>query len=261
MDGGPNLSFRLRTLAARLENLSEWNQRAIVFGETFSAMAPEVASQAFSRIVTSTFGIRESGHKILAQSATLAMVASSWDREHRTHTREAAAGQGDEPTSVFLVTPEIPDDEDEDLEVPDYGAGRPLTLGERKSFATQPDRRILEMAMRDPHPRVASRVLDNPTLTENDVVRIAARRPQAPSVLAEIALHTRWRLRARVAMSLVNNPGMPPSTGLSLLPFLTVTDARQVCEDNKIVQSLKEGAACLLDHLEKMRKLSGRAAD
>ena len=243
------------SLAFRLEKLSEWSQRAVVFGEVFSSITPEEASVAYSRILAEAFGLRGVGHRILAQSATLSILISSWDEEHRIYTREAAAAQGDELTTVFLVSPQIPSEDDDNLEVPDYRAGRPLSLGERKTLATQPDRGKVSLAMRDPHPSVASRVLDNPTLTEDDVVRIAARRPQAPSVLAQIAVHTRWRLRPRVAMALVNNPGLPTSTALCILPFLGASDARQVEADNRISEQIREGTRLLLEKTSEIRKL------
>ena len=69
--------------------------------------------------------------------------------------------------------------------IPDYGRGRPLTLGERKSLARRPDRAMLDRLLHDPHPDVIRRLLRNPRLTEDDVVRLAARRPGRPEVLVE----------------------------------------------------------------------------
>ena len=56
-------------------------------------------------------------------------------------------------------------------------AGRPLTLGERKSLAKKPDRDLLERLLADPHPDFIRGVLRNPRLTEDDVVRFVARVP------------------------------------------------------------------------------------
>ena len=80
---------------------------------------------------------------------------------------------------------------------PPHGA-RPLTLGERKSLARRPSRRALDALMRDPHPAVIRAVLDSPRLTEDDVVRMAARRPGSAAALTEIARHAKWMLRPRV---------------------------------------------------------------
>ena len=109
---------------------------------------------------------------------------------------------------------------DEDR-VPDYGRGRPLTLGERKSLARRPDRDTLERLLRDPHPDVIRQLLANPRVTEEDVLSIAARRPCRPDVLTEIARAPRWAHRPRIRLALVLNPDTPldvvsPITGLLL---------------------------------------------
>ena len=148
---------------------------------------------------------------------------------------------------MFLVQPTLTDFEDDDAEIPNYGSERPLTLGERKALASTPSRRVVEMAMLDPHPAVAIKLLGNPKLTEDDVVRIAARRMIPPAVLAQIAFNTKWRMRRRVAFALVNNPGLTSSIGVSLLPGLTASDAAQVAVDNRLSEEIRECIAALLE--------------
>lgn len=58
---------------------------------------------------------------------------------------------------------------------------RPLTLGERKALARTHRRDKLLLMIRDPHPAVVAIVLDNPHVTEQDVVKMALRAsPSAP---------------------------------------------------------------------------------
>jgi hypothetical protein len=111
--------------------------------------------------------------------------------------------------------------------VPDDGKGRPLTLGERKSLARRPDRETMQRLLADPHPAVIHRLLRNPRVLEDDVVRLAARRPGHGAVLAEIARSTRWVHRPRVRLAIVMNPAAPPEiaariVGLLLRPELTL---------------------------------------
>jgi len=236
-------------MGARLEPLLEWPQRGALFGSLIGGMSPEDASSAFARIIGGAFCGRSSRLALAAQSAFLAVLEGSWTAEHRIHTREAAAAQADELTTLFLVEPEPDTGAADDLEAPDYGQARPLTLGERRAIATNPDRRTIEIAMRDPHPMVAARVLDNPKLTENDAVRIAARRHQSPQALRELAVHMRWRTRPRVAMALVNNPNLQPHLGLWLLPTMGVAEVRQVATDNRLAVPIRGGAAALVEAL------------
>lgn len=112
------------------------------------------------------------------------------------------------------------DDEIDESRIPDYGRGRVLTLGERKSLARRPDRDTIERIILDPHPDVIRRVLVNPRLTEELVVRLATRRPCPRGVLAEIARSPRWSNRARVRLALVLNPGLPEDIAVRLASLL-----------------------------------------
>jgi hypothetical protein len=109
----------------------------------------------------------------------------------------------------------------EDLPVPDYGAGRELTVGERRSLARRPDRRVLEKLLNDPHPLVMRQLLRNPKLTEDDVVQLASRRPARSVAIEAIVSSPRWLSQQRVRMSLLLNPGAPASAAVPLLVLCT----------------------------------------
>lgn len=125
--------------------------------------------------------------------------------------RRAPATQASERPSGETPTPPVPD----------YGAGRELTLGERKSLARSPSRHSFEKLLSDPHPQVIRQLLSNPRLTEDDVVRLAARRPARAEVIEAIAQSTRWLSRARVRLAILLNPGSPPAVAMPLLAVCT----------------------------------------
>lgn len=104
--------------------------------------------------------------------------------------------------------------------------GRPLTLGERRALARRPSRASLNRMMRDPHPMVVRILLGNPKITEEDVMRMATRRPAVPAVLCEIA--RTWTRRARVRVCVALNPGAPPAVSIPLLGLLAAHELRQV---------------------------------
>jgi len=126
--------------------------------------------------------------------------------------------------------------------------GRALTLGERKALARSRDRFMLDRLLRDPHPAVIRNVLSNTRITEDDVVRLAARRPAFPDVQLEIARHVRWSIRQRVRLALVQNPFTPPSVSVPLLSLLVRPELDQVLAATD-VPAIVRGAA--LDLLER----------
>lgn len=147
------------------------------------------------------------------------------------------AGLGDDPlanrlgeacasgglTSLGRLLRRMPElaPEERALRVPDYGRGRDLTLGERKALARKPSRALFEKLLRDPHPLVIRQLLENPLLTEMDVVRLAAVRPH-PSVDALRALaRTPWLCRPRVRMALIQNPATPAEVAVPLIAACT----------------------------------------
>jgi hypothetical protein len=136
---------------------------------------------------------------------------------------------------------------DEDR-VPDYGRGRPLTLGERKSLARKPDRAMTELLLRDPHPDVIRQLLSNPKITEEDVLSLAARRPCRPDVLQEIARTPRWTHRPRVRMALVLNPDTPLDVTAPLVGLLIRQELHLVATSTTVAPALR---ALCLEHLER----------
>jgi hypothetical protein len=112
--------------------------------------------------------------------------------------------------------------------IPDYGRGRELTVGERRSLARAPTRRTFDKLLSDPHPLVIRQLLENPRLTEDDVVRIAARRPVRPEAVQAIARSERWLKRPRVRLAILLNPGSPPSVAMPLLAACTRSELLEI---------------------------------
>ena len=119
---------------------------------------------------------------------------------------------------------------DDQHRVPDYGRGRPLTLGERKALARRPTRKLLDRLLADPHPQVIRNLLDNSITTEDDVVRLAARRPLPGEVMVEIARHPRWNVRTRIRMAMLLNPACPAEVGVPLVGLLSLAELRSVAD-------------------------------
>ena len=122
----------------------------------------------------------------------------------------------------------VPPQPIEELRIPDYGAGRELTLGERKSLARRPNRRAFEKLCSDPHPLVIRQLLENPKMVEDDAIRIATLRPARPAALRELVRAHRWLSRPRVRMAIMLNPGSPSVIAMPLLGLCTREELRDV---------------------------------
>jgi hypothetical protein len=128
----------------------------------------------------------------------------------------------------------------------DARVGRALTLGERKALARARNRDVLDRLLRDPHPHVIRNILENPRITEDDVVRLAARRPTYPDVQAEIAQSPKWNVRQRVRLAIVQNPYTPTGISVPLLPLLIRPELDQVLAATDIPPIVRGAAIELL---------------
>ncbi len=128
-------------------------------------------------------------------------------------------------------------------DVPDYGRGRTLTLGERKALARRPPPHLLPKVLADPHPDVIRNVLAAARLTEDDVVRVATRRPGKPEVLQEVARHPRWCQRPRVRLALVMNPATPSELSISMIALLRRNELKSVIEATALHPAVRAAAS------------------
>jgi len=117
--------------------------------------------------------------------------------------------------------------------------GRPLTLGERKWLARTHDRQQLLLLLRDPHPAVVAILLDNPHVTESDVVRVASARPAVPAALTAIAAHPRWSVRHPVKRALVLNPSTPLADAIRIATTLRQQELRELAADPSLREPLR----------------------
>jgi hypothetical protein len=147
-------------------------------------------------------------------------------------------------TPTRSASPVNPDDE----HVPDYGRGRTLTLGERKSLARRPDRETVEKLVRDPHPEVIRKLLANPRLTEDDVVRLVSKRPSRADILTAIARSPKWVRRTRVRLSLLLHPDLPSELASPIIGLLVRQELRLVAQSTHVPAPVR---ALCLEHLER----------
>jgi hypothetical protein len=93
---------------------------------------------------------------------------------------------------------------------------------------------------------VVRELLRNARLTEDLVLRIAARRPARPEPLVEIWRSDRWSNRPSIRRALALNPYLPIEVGARIVPLLTRADLKDLVADSGLHQSLKEQARTLL---------------
>ncbi|HMK35716.1 MAG TPA: hypothetical protein VK463_11660 [Desulfomonilaceae bacterium] len=118
-----------------------------------------------------------------------------------------------------------------------------VPLGIRKALARRPDFKLIQRIARDQDHRVIEHLLDNPRLTEADVVKIGSTRPTSPKVLQAIYEHRKWINRYSVKKTIVFNPYAPLSMALRLLPFMRLQDLEEIISSSHLDPVLVQEAS------------------
>lgn len=121
-----------------------------------------------------------------------------------------------------------------------------LTVGEKRSLAKGIKKDTLERLLYDPDPHVIRNLLNNPRITEMDVIKIASKRPNSGEVLTEVFNNKKWAERYSIKRALVKNPYTPTGLSLGLLHFMLIQDLKEISRDGTIHPAIRKAAEDLL---------------
>lgn len=115
-----------------------------------------------------------------------------------------------------------------------------LPLGQKITLARRGPGRVAGALVAQGHPQVLPVALNNPFLTESNVLKTMARDKVSTNVVQAIVNHPKWSQSYNVRLALVRNPNAPLATVLAFLPHITVSDLRILVEPGIIPQSLRK---------------------
>jgi hypothetical protein len=101
-----------------------------------------------------------------------------------------------------------------------------MAVAEKVDLARTAGRGTLLALRVEVDPRVLASVLDNPYMTEPDVIQATIQARATGESLECIANHPRWGSRPGVRSALLRHPELPPAVALSLLTRASLDDLR-----------------------------------
>ena len=125
-----------------------------------------------------------------------------------------------------------------------------LTLGERRANARIPQQKTIETYLFDPDRLVIKNLLQNPRITEADVIRIAVRRPTSAKALWAVFESKRFGLSKPIMLALVQNPFLPYQLAIGLVFMLSKTDLKSLSRVHSLSPILKRFVQHRLAQLE-----------
>jgi hypothetical protein len=115
-----------------------------------------------------------------------------------------------------------------------------LPLGQKIALARRAASRVAGALLAEGHPQVLAVVLDNPKLTEAQVLKVLSRAKLPAGIIAAISHHRKWSYTYNVRLALVRHPASTLSTILSYLPELTVSDLRDLASPGIVSENLRK---------------------
>ncbi|MGB9736148.1 MAG: hypothetical protein ACP5JP_07930 [bacterium] len=122
-----------------------------------------------------------------------------------------------------------------------------MPVGVRKTLSKSHNRDVIEKLLYDQEPSVIKVLINNPKITESDVIKIVSRRPNSEGILRTVYNNHRWKYRYRVQCSLAMNPYTPTDISLSILPELFSTDLLKIANDVRLSEVVRLQARMILE--------------
>ena len=101
-----------------------------------------------------------------------------------------------------------------------------MPLGQKITLARRGPSRVAGALVAEGHAQVMPVALENPYLTEAQVLKALAREKVPVVVVQALANHRKWSQSYNVRLAIVRNASTPISIVLGFLPHLTVNDLR-----------------------------------
>jgi len=114
-----------------------------------------------------------------------------------------------------------------------------IPLGQKITLAHRGPSRVAGMLIAEGHPQVLAVALDNPYLTEAQILKVLSRERLPNSVVPAILRHRKWSISYNIRVALLRQPSAPLAAILSFLPQLTVSDLRELAAPGIVPQNLR----------------------
>lgn len=126
-----------------------------------------------------------------------------------------------------------------------------ISLGQRRAMSKRNIKDTIDRLLSDPDPVVIGNILNNPRVTEREVLKIASKRPNSPGILKLLSSHRVWSKRYAVIKAIAQNPYTPPRISVALLELMMSQDLRRLADDATVHPQVSLSAKDLLNERDK----------
>jgi len=117
-----------------------------------------------------------------------------------------------------------------------------MTVKDRVKLAIKGDREARGILIRDSNKIVATGVIHNPRLTDQEVENIAAMRQISDEVLRLIGMNRAWARSYPIIHNLARNPRTPMATAVQILPRIRTRDLNAISQNRNVSEAVRRQA-------------------
>ncbi|MFN6963544.1 MAG: hypothetical protein ACK4S4_07240 [Pyrinomonadaceae bacterium] len=117
-----------------------------------------------------------------------------------------------------------------------------MGMKDRIKLGMKGDREARNILIRDPNRMVASAVINNPRITEQEVESVAAMRTVPEDVLRQIAMNRSWMRNYTIVQNLVKNPRTPIGNSMSLMNRMQFKDLVALTKNKNVPEAVRRHA-------------------
>lgn len=233
--------FEPERFLRRVRAVPEPDMREALWRECFEALSPEALGLVVEAVLAALARRDEAGQ--VGYFSLLRYLEAAGPAAAAALAEAGRAMESEVIPELLVRLPPLRTVEPGALRPPPVDADREVTLGERRSMARRPDRATLDRLLLDQDVGVIRNLLQNPRITEQDVLKMASRRPTSAAVLTTLFHHPRWGRRRVVQLALVYNPYTPVEIAAGLVDLLDLEAARQLATEPGVHPAVQRRAA------------------
>ena len=115
-----------------------------------------------------------------------------------------------------------------------------ITSGEKLTLAHRASGRVAAELLADSEPRVIHAAMENPRLTEAQVIKALMSTNASPVFVQAICHHTKWSLRREVRVALLRSQHTPLARALEFVRSLPAALVKEVLHGSRLPANIKE---------------------
>jgi hypothetical protein len=117
-----------------------------------------------------------------------------------------------------------------------------MGMKDRSRLAMKGDREARNILIRDPNRIVATAVVNNPRITEQEIEKIAAMRSVTEDILRQIATSRQWSRSYAIVHNLARNPRTPIANCMNILSRLQLRDLAALSKNRNVSDAIRRQA-------------------